>query len=203
MPCLLSTRVLLCGFFLAAATWSMSSADVDAQVPTTTHAEGDGVIARLHRALQPVVDAASHYHNVSFSVGVATSAGTVTVQSGLNQRGHTRGEGHNGAARPTKMGPSARFPLGSVTKSWTAIAVMQQYELGKIDIDLPVSVYVRAHPLVHIGPSSLIISMAWCHPSGSSGHHACIQSTMSWCHLSLPITPAINFHTRVLVPVHP
>ena len=32
--------------------------------------------------------------------------------------------------------------MGSVTKSWTAIAVMQHYENGTLDIDAPIARYV-------------------------------------------------------------
>ena len=35
-----------------------------------------------------------------------------------------------------------RYPVGSVTKPWTAAAVMQLYEQGVIDIDKPIAPYV-------------------------------------------------------------
>jgi CubicO group peptidase (beta-lactamase class C family) len=40
------------------------------------------------------------------------------------------------------------FRIGSITKSFTAIAVMQLYEQGNIDLDAPVGDYLRAYALV-------------------------------------------------------
>ena len=37
------------------------------------------------------------------------------------------------------MSAKGQFPMGSVTKSWTAIGIMQHYENGTIDIDAPIS----------------------------------------------------------------
>ncbi|HRX04894.1 MAG TPA: serine hydrolase domain-containing protein, partial [Anaerolineae bacterium] len=54
---------------------------------------------------------------------------------------HLRGFGR---ARPGGQAPSAETPfvLGSTTKSFTALAVMQLVEAGKIDLDTPVQRYL-------------------------------------------------------------
>jgi CubicO group peptidase (beta-lactamase class C family) len=54
---------------------------------------------------------------------------------------HLRGFGHAcpGGAAPT---PQTPFVLGSTTKSFTALAVMQLVEAGKIDLDAPVQRYL-------------------------------------------------------------
>ncbi len=54
---------------------------------------------------------------------------------------HTRGFGR---ARPGGGAPSPQTPfvLGSTTKSFTALAVMQLVEAGKIDLDAPVRRYL-------------------------------------------------------------
>lgn len=54
---------------------------------------------------------------------------------------HMRGFGH---ARPGGEPPSTQTPfvLGSTTKSFTALAVMQLVEAGKIDLDAPVQRYL-------------------------------------------------------------
>jgi CubicO group peptidase (beta-lactamase class C family) len=54
---------------------------------------------------------------------------------------HLRGLGR---ARPHGEAPAPQtlFPIGSVTKSFTALAVMQLVEAGKIDLDAPVQRYL-------------------------------------------------------------
>ena len=54
---------------------------------------------------------------------------------------HLRGFGH---ARPGGAPPSPQTPfvLGSTTKSFTALAVMQLVEAGKVDLDTPVQCYL-------------------------------------------------------------
>jgi CubicO group peptidase (beta-lactamase class C family) len=44
------------------------------------------------------------------------------------------------------------FRIGSVTKTFTAVAVMQLWERGLVDLDAPVARYLRAFPLVPARP---------------------------------------------------
>jgi CubicO group peptidase (beta-lactamase class C family) len=88
---------------------------------------------RLREYLQLAIDEASDLHNVSFAVGVRTGTETVIAYSGLNGRSR---------AHSSNMSDISRFPMGSVTKSWTAAAVMTMHEQGKIDLDAPISIYV-------------------------------------------------------------
>jgi D-alanyl-D-alanine carboxypeptidase len=91
------------------------------------------VAAALIARLQPILDAVSLEHNVSFSVGVMTpdTGGSVQVFAGANDR-----------AAGTPLTGAGRFPVGSVTKSWTATAIMRLWEQGLVDIDAPVGNYV-------------------------------------------------------------
>ena len=101
--------------------------------PTPT---GAALIARL----QPIVDAVAKYHNVSFSVGVRTNdtgGSPVVAFAGQNQRSSS-----SPSQPPSLVDANSKFPVGSVTKSWTATAVMQLWEAGKIDIDAPIATYV-------------------------------------------------------------
>lgn len=81
--------------------------------------------------LQPVVDAISELHNVSFSIGLRTAQESLTVVSGLDNR-----------ATRSRMSGHSKLPMGSVTKSWTAAAIMRLKDQGRIDIDAPISMYV-------------------------------------------------------------
>ena len=84
--------------------------------------------------VQPVIDNLTSFHNVSFSVGIRHHRGRITVLAGLDD--HSPGS-------LTKMTNASRFPMGSVTKSWTATAIMRLRDAGKIDIDAPISHYVN------------------------------------------------------------
>ncbi len=53
---------------------------------------------------------------------------------------HQRGFGSAGAGRPVT--PRTPFVLGSTTKSFTALAVMQLVDAGKVSLDAPISRYV-------------------------------------------------------------
>eukprot|EP00039_Didymoeca_costata_P022153 m.3875 g.3875 ORF g.3875 m.3875 type:complete len:600 (-) comp2844_c0_seq1:3-1802(-) len=87
---------------------------------------------QIRKIVQPIVDEVSAFHNVSFAVGLHTEAsGTVVLVSGYNDR-----------AKHTAITADGRFPMGSVTKSWTAASIMRLWEQGKIDIDKPISTYV-------------------------------------------------------------
>jgi D-alanyl-D-alanine carboxypeptidase len=83
--------------------------------------------------LQSLLEAKSKQWNTSFSVGVYHSAtGSFGAVAGLADRG--------AAGKPATL--DSRYPLGSVTKAYTAVAVMRQYEKGNLDIDLPIAIYV-------------------------------------------------------------
>ena len=84
------------------------------------------------RKLQAILDAKAQLWNTSFSVGVHHAAtGGFGAASGLADRFRSK---------PTTV--KSRFPLGSVTKAFTTVAVMRQYEQGNLDIDLPIAKYV-------------------------------------------------------------
>src|SRR5690349_10178035 len=55
----------------------------------------------------------------------------------VHQRGF--GHAHPGGAPPS---PQTPFFIGSLTKSFTALAVMQLVEAGKVDLDAPVQHYL-------------------------------------------------------------
>lgn len=50
--------------------------------------------------------------------------------------------GYSDAENKTKVRAGDQFVIGSISKQFTAVMVMQQYELGNIKLDLPVSRYL-------------------------------------------------------------
>ncbi len=70
---------------------------------------------------------------------------------------HVRGFGHTSAG--TAVTPSTQFRLGSVSKSFTATAVLQLVDAGRVRLDAPVRTYLRTSPST--------ISAAPTSPSGS------------------------------------
>ena len=81
--------------------------------------------SKIRTNIQPFLDDMSAYFNTSFSVGFFDAkAGAVGVASGIDD--HRSG---------TKMSDVALIPMGSVTKTWTAVAVLQLAAAGKFSLD--------------------------------------------------------------------
>ena len=59
-----------------------------------------------------------------------------------------RGHGVADIASNTPITEDTVFRVGSITKTFTAIAVMQLWEQGRLDLDAPVSDYLRAYLLI-------------------------------------------------------
>jgi CubicO group peptidase (beta-lactamase class C family) len=65
---------------------------------------------------------------------------------------YVHGRGLADIASKTPMTEDAVFRIGSVTKLFTAIAIMQLSEQGKVDLDAPASDYLRAYRLLPAEP---------------------------------------------------
>ena len=65
-----------------------------------------------------------------------------------NRRFEFQGRGLADIASSSPITEDTVFPIGSVTKTFTAIAVMQLWELGLVDLDRPASDYLRAYTLI-------------------------------------------------------
>jgi CubicO group peptidase (beta-lactamase class C family) len=76
----------------------------------------------------------AHNHYVVF-FDVVCRIGTASLASGLNDRGF------NGNPS-TGMTPTTPIPIGSTTKTWTAVAIMQATESGQIKLDDLASTWV-------------------------------------------------------------
>jgi CubicO group peptidase (beta-lactamase class C family) len=58
----------------------------------------------------------------------------------LNGALHVRGFGHDGRGKP--IGADTPFPIGSLTKSFTALLIRQAIDAGQLDADAPVQRYL-------------------------------------------------------------
>ena len=85
------------------------------------------------------VDAILNRHPaLGFALGV--------VRNGSLEFFHTHGLADLASSRP--VAEDTVFRVASITKSFTAIAVMQLWEQGLIDIDAPANDYLRAYQLI-------------------------------------------------------
>src|SRR5215207_4801848 len=77
-----------------------------------------------------------------FAAGLIERSGIPATAVALAQHGqvvYERGFGHRDAARSLPVTPDTRFGLGSVTKSFPCLAVVQLSEAGTLSIDDPVT----------------------------------------------------------------
>jgi len=91
----------------------------------------------------PALDAGLLMRIDAFIASEVESSGIPGVALAIVHDGrvvHGRGFGHDGRGRPiTQHTP---FPIGSLTKSFTALATRQLVEAGKIDLDAPLQRYL-------------------------------------------------------------
>ena len=94
------------------------------------------------------------------------------VREGAPQESGQRGVSKVGGAQ---IAPETVFIIGSVSKSFTALAVMQLVEAGKVDLDAPISDYLstfRDRPASSITPRQLLS-----HTSGYSIYQGNLSQT--------------------------
>jgi CubicO group peptidase (beta-lactamase class C family) len=97
-------------------------------------------------------------NNVSHAVYAVFTNDSIIFQGAFSKNG-------------TKVDGNSPFLIGSITKVFTAVAVMQLYEQGKIDIDKPVSDYVPDFTINQRFPDSEAITVR-----AVLTHHAGIPS---------------------------
>ena len=78
----------------------------------------------VQRAVQPVLDEMAQKYNMSFSFGFTNSTGRLALAAGVNSVWSQR-----------KLKPEDLIPLGSVTKAWTAVMVLQAVEEGQLSLE--------------------------------------------------------------------
>ena len=77
--------------------------------------------------LQAFVSASAEYYNVSLSVAATLASGKIVSAAA----------GRENRAAGTAMTTESLIPSGSVTKTFTAVAVMRYVEQGKLGLEMP------------------------------------------------------------------
>jgi CubicO group peptidase (beta-lactamase class C family) len=92
---------------------------------------------------------------------------SVSITAG-GETAYARGFGYSDVKKKVPVGPDTLFKIGSITKVFTAMAVMQMAEDGKIDIDKPVSEYIPGFSVRSRFPQTRAITVRdlLCHHSG-------------------------------------
>lgn len=103
--------------------------------PRGAHAEPHGPESRLAAA---AVEILNRRPAVGFALAVVRDGHLVFF----------RGHGLADIASHTPITDDTVFRIGSVTKLFTAIAVMQLVEQGRVELDAPASDYIRAYQLI-------------------------------------------------------
>ena len=128
-----NTRNVSAGLLLGSALASLSVSDTASATPTQSAGqESDSLAVRVEAFLRPYVAS----RNFSGVVLVARQ-GRVLLEQGL-------GRADLEPDLPTRA--DHRFCIGSISKSFTAAAVLSLVEQGKVDLDSAVSTYLSRFP---------------------------------------------------------
>jgi D-alanyl-D-alanine carboxypeptidase len=91
----------------------------------------NGLETALISQIQPILDTQAAKFNISFSFGFKHAQADVAIASGFSDY-------KNGV----KATPSSLYPAGSVTKTFTSVAILKLVQRGTIGLDDPVHQYV-------------------------------------------------------------
>jgi D-alanyl-D-alanine carboxypeptidase len=108
------------------ATAAGASAQVAQQLPGATVASVDSVVMEAVQARRVV------------GVSVAIAVGDEIV--------HARGYGYANVETGTPATPETVYRIGSITKPFTAIALMRQVEAGRVSLESPITRYLDGYP---------------------------------------------------------
>lgn len=79
---------------------------------------------------------------------------------------YTAGYGHDSSGKP--ITPDTAMPIGSISKSFTAFAVMQLVEQGKVNLDTPVNIYLPEFALADPLGAEITVRQVLTQTSGMS-----------------------------------
>ncbi len=120
--------------------------------PAAAAAPSGGTLARMDRTIEDRMDANG-----------APGAAVAVVADGRIVHARGFGDAGDGGRRVT---PSTPFLLGSSTKSFTALAVLQLAEAGKVSLDAPVRRYVPEFRLAGDAADRITVRHVLQHTSG-------------------------------------
>jgi CubicO group peptidase (beta-lactamase class C family) len=100
----------------------------------------------LHANVQPILESLALKYNTSFAFGFHNADARVALAAGIDDHG-----------RNTKVNTDSLYPSGSVTKSWTALGVLQLVQAG--EVKLSDSVADLVNPFVSNGKGTNLEEM--------------------------------------------
>jgi CubicO group peptidase (beta-lactamase class C family) len=108
-----------------------------AMVPSTA---ADSTVTRYEAAIDKS-------RNLARAMLAAENVPGLSVAVAMNgEIAWAEGFGYADVERRTAMTPDMRFPLGSVSKTLTAVGVALLHDRGRLDLDAPVQTYLPAYP---------------------------------------------------------
>ncbi len=127
----------------------------------------------------PFISSSEHVRPKAASIGEAIDQCVLSDMGRLDAPGaavavmldgqivHSRGYGVKHSTQGGAVDSETAFRIGSVTKMMTAAAVMQQVELGRVDLDAPVTDYIPEFDISGRWPAELIsVRHALTHTTG-------------------------------------
>ena len=93
--------------------------------PSPTSSPEPAFVGPLRRRLQSIIDAHSHYWNMSLSFAARGSSWELAVAAGFDDRD----------APGSLLSNQTRIPMGSATKLYTAVSVLRLAEQGRLSLD--------------------------------------------------------------------
>ena len=107
-------------------------------------------------AVQPILTQASEEFNMSFSFGYADGVAPYKTVVGLGVGFDNRClDVHDDECEKTQLDAHSIIPAGSVTKAYTGVAIMQEVERGRLDLDAPAHTFIDP-PLLRQNKTSLL-----------------------------------------------
>ena len=114
----------------------------------------------LHQLESPFIESSGSYSSTSNALGVTTKADSILnkhmlsndflgVSTGFLKDGfgsYIISSGYSDKRNLTKFQPNTISRIASITKPMTAIAIMQLYEKGEVDLDAPIQTYLPDFP---------------------------------------------------------
>ncbi|MGD1948664.1 MAG: serine hydrolase domain-containing protein, partial [Leptolyngbyaceae cyanobacterium] len=119
----------------------LSKAPMLSKVPLTTPAPADQCTADTSLAADTIAEIETYLEaydqtgRLSGNVMIVHGNAALTCSYGLANREH-------GVANT----PETKFRIGSITKQFTAVAILQLHEQGLLDIQAPISSYLPDYP---------------------------------------------------------
>ena len=125
--------------------------------PALAHAQPPAKYADAIKALESLVERERADGEIpSISIAIVEDQKTI----------YTRAFGHADLAKTRKATPSGVYRVGSITKLFTDIAMMQLVQIGRLELDQPITKYLPDFKATGKGAENITLRMLMAHRSG-------------------------------------